>query len=877
MLDVTLETGHGSVTGQVKGSDTDLPIAGATVQITKDSGLAVFATAVTDSNGMYTTTPLSDGEAYTLIIFPPASSSYRAYQEGFNITGQVTKNISLQAGNVTVSGNVKSGDPIASLDPDHAYRHNQAVENARVDVLLAGTQTVVTSTTTDSNGDYSLAFLPQTFYDLRVQEPSGMAPGSGFATQMDGRQFYMANATKNFTMPNVLPAISGQIIDRETNQPAEGLTVKLCWDVDFTAQIGSSTIVPGLYCDLFSPPVTTDANGQYTVGGPGSVLFMNRRYSVRIQRDGNILFESPITRILQNQTVSETLDTTVPDITIVPSIEANEYGWHNTPFTVTWIVSDPGSPISSQTGCDPVTIDENTEGTILTCLAISEGGGRSAPITINYDETNPTIDSATLAEDTVDFGNHTTISTVAADSLSGLAAGEYYVGTDPGEGNGVHLGISEEGVVNGDIGAELPGGTHTVYVRVRDKAGNWSGTTSTTITVHDATPPSVSHMLSAEPNGDGWHRSPVTITWNVSDSESAISSTTGCDPTTVNDNTPAQGATYTCEATSPGGTTSHPVTIKYDNTAPTLGAPAWSANPLTVGSNTTLTAPASDALSGIDGGEFFIGSDPGQGNGTLAALANDTLSATFGSSLPVGTYSIGIRTRDKAGNWSTVTTETLVIQNSPPQTFSMSPTGDTYVRSGQASHNQGGSQFMQVQSSGSNRGLVKFNQSTIQSTVGSGTVLSAKLRVKITDNANNWGASGRTVDVHRLLSDWVEGNGTESDRGTGSGATWGCAIDTIIENQAKNCSGITEWEMGQPNNPSVHPWAQTASATQTITNNQTGVVEYDVTADVAAFVNGTYSNYGWIIKKTNESQNGSVSFGSRESASAAELVITYQP
>lgn len=216
--------------------------------------------------------------------------------------------------------------------------------------------------------------------------------------------------------------------------------------------------------------------------------------------------------------------------------------------------------------------------------------------------------------------------------------------------------------------------------------------------------------------------------------------------------------------------------------------------------------------------------------------------------------------------------------NSQPQTLSLSPSADAYVKSGNANHNQGAETYMNLQASGSNRGLVRFDQSSIASTVGSGTVTSAKLRLTITDNGNNWGATGRTIDLHRLISDWAEGNGTDNDRGTGSGATWSCAIDSLIQNTAKDCSGSTEWEMGQPNNPLVHPWIATASATQTITNNQTGIVEFDVTADVAAFANGSSNNYGWIIKKTAEGQNGQVSFGTKEgSGVAAELVITYQP
>jgi hypothetical protein len=212
-----------------------------------------------------------------------------------------------------------------------------------------------------------------------------------------------------------------------------------------------------------------------------------------------------------------------------------------------------------------------------------------------------------------------------------------------------------------------------------------------------------------------------------------------------------------------------------------------------------------------------------------------------------------------------------------PVTAAFNAQADTHVRSGQDHHNYGAVPYLRIQSTGDNRSLVRFDQAALQTAIGSGTVLSAKLRLTIEDNGNNWGALGRTVDLHRLLTNWAEGNGTENNRGTGSGATWNCAIDSAIENQSKNCTGPTEWQMGQPNNPLVHPWAATASASQLITNQQSGTVEYDVTADVASFMSGQSSNYGWLIKKTIEGQNGMVSFGSRESANGPQLVVTYQP
>ncbi|MEU7870418.1 hypothetical protein [Dactylosporangium sp. NPDC049140] len=103
------------------------------------------------------------------------------------------------------------------------------------------------------------------------------------------------------------------------------------------------------------------------------------------------------------------------------------------------------------------------------------------------------------------------------------------------------------------------------------------------------------------------------------------------------------------------------VTISIDRTAPSTGAAVWSANPQFVGGSAILTATAGDALSGVAGGEYFIGTDPGPGHGTPMAYGGGLLSASVGAGLGVGVHTVGVRARDAAGNWSTTTTTMLVL------------------------------------------------------------------------------------------------------------------------------------------------------------------------------------------------------------------------
>ena len=286
----------------------------------------------------------------------------------------------------------------------------------------------------------------------------------------------------------------------------------------------------------------------------------------------------------------------------------------------------------------------------------------------------------------------------------------------------------------------------------------------------------------------------------------------------------------------------------------------WYARNFTTGRTGLVTANAA--------GDPILG-DPD----FLGSLTTDGAFMTFASSDPLLGITDGI---SQIFVNSTVGTGRS-FDPPEPVTMTFDAQADTHVRSGQDDRNYGAVPFIRVQSAGDNRGLVRFDQAALQEAVGEGALLSATLRFTITDNGGNWGTVGRTVDIHRLLVDWAEGTGTEADRSSDSGATWNCASDSQIANQAKNCSGSTEWEMGQPNNPLVHPWEATASGSQVITNGQAGVVEYDVTADVTDFLDGDPSNYGWLIKKTNEGQNGQVSLGSKESATPPQLIITYQP
>jgi hypothetical protein len=117
----------------------------------------------------------------------------------------------------------------------------------------------------------------------------------------------------------------------------------------------------------------------------------------------------------------------------------------------------------------------------------------------------------------------------------------------------------------------------------------------------DTSAPVITPSISGTHGNNDWYTSDVSVSWTVTDDESALSDKTGCDTATITNDT--SGTTITCSATSVGGTTSQSVTIKRDTTAPTIAyanrtAPngnGWNTSPVTV--NWTCSDATSGALS----------------------------------------------------------------------------------------------------------------------------------------------------------------------------------------------------------------------------------------------------------------------------------------
>jgi hypothetical protein len=284
--------------------------------------------------------------------------------------------------------------------------------------------------------------------------------------------------------------------------------------------------------------------------------------------------------------------------------------------------------------------------------------------------------------------------------------------------NGPRLVASADGIIPA---ASLPTteGVHTLSIQGQDNvgAGQWGAVKDTTFTVDTTAPtttkitlnPGATNGLVGSPNKPGY----VTITTQLHDASPL---------TTVEGYLDKVGATDTPNAlffspigvdiatgdtkwitdmplawlagkktdqlvplfvvgTDAAGNRSNGLapsvstTVNLDRTAP--NAPAFSlaqgtTNYVTRGLVTvsfTATDPAGNATttpSGINYAEWFVGTDPGQGRGTRFAFtpgASVAGSATFdlraAGAFTGGRFTFGVRVRDAAGNWSTMTSHTI--------------------------------------------------------------------------------------------------------------------------------------------------------------------------------------------------------------------------
>jgi len=161
----------------------------------------------------------------------------------------------------------------------------------------------------------------------------------------------------------------------------------------------------------------------------------------------------------------------------------------------------------------------------------------------------------------------------------------------------------------------------------------------------DSTPPVIKATVTGTAGTNGWYTSNVGVTWAVSDGQSSITNKTGCGNVTLTTDT--SGVTYTCKATSSGGTASQSVTVKRDATAP-KAAIVIPASGATYNQNQVVKAS-------------YSCTDP------TAGVSTCTGTVANGNNLDVstpGSKSFSVSSTDKAGN-TTNTAISYIVAGAP--------------------------------------------------------------------------------------------------------------------------------------------------------------------------------------------------------------------
>jgi probable HAF family extracellular repeat protein len=331
--------------------------------------------------------------------------------------------------------------------------------------------------------------------------------------------------------------------------------------------------------------------------------------------------------------------------------------WYRSDVEVRWTVTSADSPISGSSGCGDVRIAADTAGTTLTCAATNAAGTQSETVIVRRDATAPVVAASPRDPPNANgwFNGPVTIQFSATDSGSGVegcvpdvvVTGEGVdlaspAGTCTDRAGNVGAAVRAAGL-RIDLGApvlsasRVPIAAATGWVNepvtvsfsasdalsgvaanactapvvigtdganqsalgvCRDLAGNAGEMLLAAIAI-DRTPPTATARASAAPNGAGWYREPVTVSFAGTDSLSG-SGLAGCSaPLSVADEGRAVAASGTCRDVAGNTSPVAALEINLDRTAPTISASLSGTGSYRRGAAATLTYTCGDALSGV--------------------------------------------------------------------------------------------------------------------------------------------------------------------------------------------------------------------------------------------------------------------------------------
>lgn len=274
-------------------------------------------------------------------------------------------------------------------------------------------------------------------------------------------------------------------------------------------------------------------------------------------------------------------------------------------------------------------------------------------------------------------------------------------------------------------------------------------------------------------------------------------------------------------------------------TAPTTAVPTANptSSPVATATRTATSNPATATRTATSG--------PATATRTATLLATATRTRTSTATATRTRTSTPTATRTRTPTKTPTRTATRTATASPTAGTSIELTAvrDTWIDQANLNQNRGDESALRVRPAGSGgkarRTLVTFDLASIPA--GS-CVSSAHLRLRLTGVQS----ASRSYGVYRLTEAWTEGSGSSN-----SGATW------------RTRDGAAAWTAAGGS------FVSTPSASTGIGTVKGATIEWNVTADVAAFVRGSAQNQGWLIKDESDASAGEFRFASREHGTAA--------
>jgi hypothetical protein len=333
-------------------------------------------------------------------------------------------------------------------------------------------------------------------------------------------------------------------------------------------------------------------------------------------------------------TATVNLDMTAPVIESSLSAEANAAGWHNSDFNASFTCTDALSGIAQCPESTQIS-EEGAELNVPVNAVDLADNVAQANISYSLDKTLPLIIATPTPAANAQGWHKTDVQVTYAceDALSGIASCSEA------------QSFTAEGANQADTGIAV------------DVAGN--SQSSGLIFNIDKTPPTLAANLSSQANENGWHNSPVSISYTCSDSLSGMAD---CP---ADRQVSADGADQTIAAAATdvaGNEASQTVIINLDTTPPLVAFDSPAGGSTSSTRRPELRIAISDALALLPSTlAITANGNPVQSN---CAFDSGIASCTLSEDVPTGEVVLQASVLDAAGNMGTASVQiTLAIDS----------------------------------------------------------------------------------------------------------------------------------------------------------------------------------------------------------------------